>query len=336
MSRAKFLVRTVSVAAIVSLTACTSTPTSGEETVETDPYKLAMAAASRPASAEEIAIAQRSDPLTRANFWAEEYRKDAANLDVIVQFMKALRGIGSHERVEEIASTTLPIHPTSHEIFLELGRSLMAREKPLDAAQIFARSADLAPDTEAAPLAALGVALDQIEEHAKAQAAYKYALERQPTRVSTLSNYGLSLALTGDLEGAEVQLRKAVALPGSDVRVRQNLALILGLQGRYDEMSAVDPDAPRRTIEANRQALRTMMIPARTYRELTEAPLDLPAPVIEVMPDVREAEVAAENMPALTVQETQTAETETDAETLSGAGDTPAPMRPRLRGSQGG
>lgn len=335
MSRAKFLVRTVSVAAIASLAACASTPAAVEKTPEADAYKLAIAAASRPASAEEIAIAQRSDPLTRANFWAEEYRKDAANLDVIVSFMKALRGIGSHDRVEQIASTTLPIHPASHEIFLELGRSLMAQEKPLDAAQIFARSADLAPETEAAPLAALGVALDQIEEHAKAQAAYKYALERQPTRASTLSNYGLSLALTGDLEGAEAQLRKAVALPGSDVRVRQNLALILGLQGRYDEMSAVDPDAPRRTIEANRQALRTMMVPARTYRELTEAPLQLPAPIIEVMPDVREAEIAAENMPALAVQEIRTAETEPET-LLSGAAETQSPQRPQLRGAQGG
>lgn len=264
MSRANFATFTVTAIALVAATACASGPNAPELTPEQEAYQAAMEAASRPASPEQIAAAERSDPLTRANFWAEEYRKNAADEQTIITFMRALRRIGSYDRVIDVATKALPIHPGNYEILLELGRSQLAKNSPQEAAAAFVRSADLAPVDIAAPLAALGVAFDRMENHNKAQEAYRLALQREPDRISTLSNYGLSLALSGDLINAEAQLRTAAALPGANMRVRQNLALVLGLQGRFDEMAAVDPDAPSRTIEANRQALRAMMIPERS------------------------------------------------------------------------
>ena len=224
-----------------------------------DPIAEAMAAASAPATPEQIEAAERADPLTRAAFWSEEYRKDAGNLETIVFFMRALRGIESYERLEDVARQASSIHPTSWEIYLEYGRAQLAQGQPERAIPVFARSADFAPQDEASPLAALGLAFDQIERHDQAQQAYSIALERQPDRVSTLSNFGLSLALSGDLERAEATLRQATTLPGADVRVRQNLALILGLQGKFEEMAEVAPFMPERTAEANRLALESLI-----------------------------------------------------------------------------
>lgn len=297
MSRVYLVTSTVYGLATLAITACASTPQAPELTPEQEAYKAAMEEASRPASPEQVAAAERSDPLTRANFWAEEYRKNPGDAPTIVAFMTSLRGIGSHDRVVEVASAALPIHPNNHEILLELARSKLAQNKPQEAAAAFARSADYAPQTLAAPLAGLGVAFDQMEQHLKAQDAYRLALQREPNRVSTLSNYGLSLALSGDLTNAEAQLRKAASQPGANMRVRQNLALVLGLQGRFDEMVEVDPDAPRRTVEANRQALRTMMIPERSVDAYQAYDAD---------------------------------ETETDSGETSGS-----VLRPKLRGSQG-
>ena len=243
MSRVSTVIRALPGLAIIAIAGCATTDAAEPLTAEEQAYKDAIEQALVPATPEEIARAERSDPITRANFWSNEYQKNAAHLPTTVAFMRSLRRIGSHERVLEIASTSLPIHPTSYEIYLELGRSYLATDKPTEAAQAFVRSADYSPETEAAPLAALGLAFDRLENHAQAQEAYLIALERQPERVSTLSNYGLSLALTGNLVEAEAALRKAVEQPGADVRVRQNLALILGLQGRFDEMVAVDPSA---------------------------------------------------------------------------------------------
>lgn len=331
MSRANTVNRALPGLALIALTACATTDAAEPLSAEEQAYQDAIEQALVPATAEEIAQAERSDPITRANFWANEYQKNAADLSTTVAFMRALRRIGSHDRVIEIATSALPLHPHSHELYLELGRSYLTTNKPTEAAQAFVRSADYAPATEAAPLAALGLAFDRLESHAQAQEAYEIALQRDPNRVSTLSNYGLSLALTGQLHQAEAALRKAVDLPGADVRVRQNLALVLGLQGRFDEMAEVDPTAPARSVEANQNVLRQMVMPTRNYDSLQNLD-DVISEVqsaprrSEAMPDLGDANVQSEAMP------------EPGAQDIAGAPDTPRPpaLRPKLRGAQDG
>jgi Flp pilus assembly protein TadD len=55
----------------------------------------------------------------------------------------------------------------------------------------------------------------------------------KPNEPSILSNLGMSYVLQGDLRTAETYLASAVRQPGADSRVRQNLALVVGLQGRF-------------------------------------------------------------------------------------------------------
>ena len=47
------------------------------------------------------------------------------------------------------------------------------------------------------------------------------------------------MALSRQLPEAERVLREAAASPGADARVRQNLVLVLGLQGRFDDAEQV-------------------------------------------------------------------------------------------------
>ena len=54
----------------------------------------------------------------------------------------------------------------------------------------------------------------------------------RPTEPSVLSNLGLSYVLSKDLPKAEETLRRAHGRAGTDPRVRANLALTVGLQGR--------------------------------------------------------------------------------------------------------
>ena len=84
-------------------------------------------------------------------------------------------------------------------------------------------------------LSAQGAVLDQMGRHAEAQRYYRTALKIVPDEPSVLSNLGLSYALSKDLPDAETTLRRAAAQNPVDPRVRQNLALVVGLQGRFAE-----------------------------------------------------------------------------------------------------
>jgi hypothetical protein len=80
-----------------------------------------------------------------------------------------------------------------------------------------------------------GTTLDKLGKHDEARRYYESALKIVPEEPSVLSNLGLSYMLTRELPQAEETLRRAYGNPRADGRVRQNLALVVGLQGRFAE-----------------------------------------------------------------------------------------------------
>jgi Flp pilus assembly protein TadD len=60
-----------------------------------------------------------------------------------------------------------------------------------------------------------------------------------PDEPSVLSNLGLSYALSKNLPQAETTLRQAAEQRGAEPKVRQNLALVVGLQGRFGEAESI-------------------------------------------------------------------------------------------------
>ncbi len=263
----------VAAAAILStgLAACASTPAPVDpEQQALIELESAMVEAMKPASPEEVAAANRADPLTSANFWAKEHQKDAENLDTALQFGTALRAIGSHERVIEVASKVLIVHPKSTELIMLLGRSMISMGNYNGGATAFYKVASIDP-SRADAYAALGTALDRMDRHQDAQASYKQALVLQPDRTSTLANLGLSYALSGDLDAAEQSLREAAAQPNANTQVTENLALVLGLQGKIGEFETISgKTAPKRIVEDNAKMLREMISPGRSWESLTQ------------------------------------------------------------------
>ena len=75
-----------------------------------------------------------------------------------------------------------------------------------------------------------------------------------------LSNLGLSYVLSKDLPKAEETLRRAHGRAGADPRVRANLALVVGLQGRLAEAEKiVKADLPPEEAAANVTQLKRML-----------------------------------------------------------------------------
>ena len=285
MSSVKLSLFALPLMAGFAIAGCASAPTGQEADAQSEAEAL-LAEALKPASAEEIAIANRADPLTKANFWAGEYRKDPTQLETAIAFATALRGIGTHDRAAEVAAQSSVLHPESVELMMVLGRASLSNGNINGAAKAFHRATMIAPQ-RADVWAALGSTLDRLELHQDAQKAYQQALAIEPARTNTLANYGLSLALTGDIEAAEEKLRRASSNPDAGPKVHENLALILGLQGKYDAMREVSGrSAPEDVINNNIAVLKTMQQPLRSWSELVDEVENAPVPKAEMLAEI--------------------------------------------------
>ena len=122
-------------------------------------------------------------------------------------------------------------------------------------------------------LSAQGTALDQLGRHDEARQYYAGALKIVPEEPTVLSNLGLSYALTKDLPKAEETLRRAYGGAGSDPRVRQNLGVVVGLQGRLAEAeSIVKADRPAEEAAANVTYLKRMLARKQQARADADTP----------------------------------------------------------------
>jgi Flp pilus assembly protein TadD len=109
-------------------------------------------------------------------------------------------------------------------------------------------------------LSVQGTALDQLGRHDEARRYYASALKISPEEPAVLSNLGLSYVLSKDLPKAEEALRRAYASTRADARVRQNLGLVVGLQGRFAEAETiVKADLPQEEAAANVAYLKQML-----------------------------------------------------------------------------
>ncbi|MEO0883714.1 MAG: tetratricopeptide repeat protein [Pseudomonadota bacterium] len=273
-------------------------------------------------SQDEIEIAERADPLTRANFWNTQYNLFPTDADITVSFSKALREIGSHERAAEVANIAAVSHPENHAVILEVARAEQAQGNLLQAVRAYAAAAELKP-FDATPYAAVGTIYDSRGEHEAAQVAYREALEIDPNRPATLSNYGLSLALQGNLDKAEEKLREAVSLADATAQVRQNFALILSLQGKFDEARDIArQDASEHIAEKNLEFIAQMIGKDVRLERISEA----------AGADTQIAETVHVEVPKAAPTETVKSETIEEPTELASQ----EPPRPRLRGTLAG
>jgi Flp pilus assembly protein TadD len=218
-----------------------------------------------PATREEREAADRSDLLSQASFWGREYGKNANDNEAALKFSRVLRAIGSAQRATEIAGQALNLRPGDVELTLVYAQSALDIGRPDLAAGALARiEASAGDDWRIASI--IGVTMDQHGRHKDAQAYYARALEHSPDNPKVLSNLGLSLALSEQPERAEETLRRAAAAPGADIRVRQNLLVVLGVQGKFAEAEEIAGiDAPPDLVQDNIAYFKRLLSPQRTW-----------------------------------------------------------------------
>jgi len=188
------------------------------------------------------------------------YQAEPSNPDVAIAYARALRAGGQRAQAVAVLQQASIQHPRNQALLAEYGRALAEAGRLQQALEVLAK-AHTPDQPDWRILNAQGAVLDQMGNNAEARRYYETALKIAPDEPSILSNLGLSYALSKDLPRAEATLRRAVARPGAEPRVRQNLALVLGLQGKFEEAekiaaSDLPPDEARANVAYLREILK--------------------------------------------------------------------------------
>lgn len=200
----------------------------------------------------------------------QKWEADKGNIKLGLSYAGRLKAFGQTQRQLMVLETLVTKHPGNRELLSAYGKALLQAGNPQKAASVLASAVPgRAPDWKLH--SALGSAYDQLGRYAEARVQYDTALSLKPGEVSILNNQAMSFALEGNLAKAEAALRQIQAMPNAkaEPRTRQNLALVVGLQGRFDEAREIaSQDLPREQVEANMAYLEKMLSQPNTWQQL--------------------------------------------------------------------
>jgi Flp pilus assembly protein TadD len=200
-----------------------------------------------------------ADPRRAVEAYGERYRANPKDADAALGYGQALRATGQRAQAVAVLEQATIAHAGNKALLAGYGRALADNGNFQQAFDVLSRAHS--PDNpDWRILSVQGTALDQLGRHDEARGYYASALKIVPDEPSVLSNLGLSYVLSKDLPKAEETLRRAYASTRADARVRQNLALVIGLQGRFAEAeSIVKADLPPEEAAANVAYLKQML-----------------------------------------------------------------------------
>ena len=210
-------------------------------------------------------LAGSTTPVTEAQWrselqtWQQRYDANQGDRTAAFRYARALRALGQNSQAVAVLQNIILRHPKDMELLGAFGRALMDAGQLKQAEEVLAR-AHLPERPDWRILSAQGAVADQLGDHQRAQGFYEAALRINPGEPTILSNLGLSYALSKRLPEAERALGEAARHPQADKRVRQNLVLVLGLQGRFAEAERVAAtDLPPADVAKAMAQLRQMV-----------------------------------------------------------------------------
>lgn len=192
-------------------------------------------------------------------YWENELKKNLQNADAALNLAKTLKTSGAKRRAFAVLRNAALQHPNNVAIASEFGR-LAVELNQFAAAESILAPIDTAKNRDWRVISARGTIRAKQGKHRKARAFYERALEVAPNEPSILNNIALTYAFDGKPERAESLLRQAADKSNSSKRVTENLALILGLQGRFGEAGQISKKSlPTEIADSNLDFLRRMV-----------------------------------------------------------------------------
>jgi Flp pilus assembly protein TadD len=200
-----------------------------------------------------------ADPRRDLETAHDRFKANPKDAEAALQYAGTLRATGQRAQAVAVLEQITLAQPGNKALLAGYGRALADNGNFQQAFEVLGR-AHSPDDPDWRILSAQGAVLDQLERHEEARQYYASALKIVPDEPSVLSNLGLSYVLSKDLPMAEETLRRAHGRDPKDARIRANLALAVGLQGRASEAEGIaKADLPPGEAAANVAALKRLL-----------------------------------------------------------------------------
>jgi len=191
--------------------------------------------------------------------WGKRYDQSPGDKTASINYARGLRALTRYSEAAAVMRSAAVESPQDFEVLGEYGKALADSGELAQAKDVLTRAyPEDRPDWTI--MSVQGAVEDELGDHEGARGFYAEALKIAPGEPFLLNNLGLSYALTKQLPQAEATLREANASPHADERVRNNLALVLSLEGKYAQAEDISrqnmsDDAARANVKAIRQMI---------------------------------------------------------------------------------
>lgn len=215
--------------------------------------------ASDAGKAEAIAGSNMSDADKAVAYWADAYARNQRDERATIGYARALKAAGEKEKALNMLQQAAINNPDLRPIASEQGRIALDLGQLDYAEKALARADDpTKPDWKVA--SARGTLAAKRGDRKSAITLFEQAQTLAPAEPSVLNNLALAYALDGRPAEAETLLKGAAGKGGDITKIRQNLALVLGVQGKFEEAKQVaSNDLAKEQANANVAYLEKMV-----------------------------------------------------------------------------
>ncbi|MEL6372842.1 MAG: tetratricopeptide repeat protein [Pseudomonadota bacterium] len=221
----------------------------------------ALSDATTPLQKAQASPAETQKALQEATYyWGKEFSKDPRNAKKAIAYAKNLKAMGQKRRALAVLQQASMFNGNNVDLISEYGRLALDVGQVQIAHKLLAK-ADIPSRPDWKVISARGASYAKLGKHAQAVRHFERAIALAPNQPSVLNNLALAYALNGNPGKAETLLRKAAASDNPALpRIRQNLALVLGLQGKYAEAKQLaQRDLGQARASQNIAAIRQMV-----------------------------------------------------------------------------
>lgn len=153
----------------------------------------------------------------------------STSLDGQIERAKELRAQGNFADASKALRQLMLVAASDPRVESEYGKVLAQQGYAKDAVSVLTKAIQM-NGNDWTLYSALGVAYDQLDNHAEAHKSYDRALAMKPGEASVLNNYAVSRMLAGDYDGAVQMLS---GLHSSDPKIAANLSKAEALKAAH-------------------------------------------------------------------------------------------------------